>query len=210
MPSPPPSPQIRPSARISRARPHDIRRTRRPPARRASRSASVSITRRRVDDDAIAVAQQRNRPAARGFGRDVADHKAVRGAAEPAIGDQRHVVTKAAAHDRRGHASISRMPGPPPDLRSGSPSRRPSRYAACIAAKRVFLAIEDARCAVEVRALPCRRVCARSRRARGCRRGSRRSPRVLNGMSKSRDDVLVRRVACRSSRFSAKRVAGDG
>ncbi len=57
-----------------------------------------------VDHDAVAFVQQRDRPAARGFRRDVADHEAVGGAAEAAIGDQRHVVAEAAADQRGGDA----------------------------------------------------------------------------------------------------------
>ena len=75
------------------------------PARRAARSASVAISRRaRVDDDAVAFVQQRDRAAARGFRRDVADHEAVGGAAEAAVGDQRDVVAEAAADQRGGDA----------------------------------------------------------------------------------------------------------
>ena len=44
----------------------------------------------------------RDRAAARGFGRDVADHEAVGGAAETAVGDQRDVVAQALADQRGG------------------------------------------------------------------------------------------------------------
>src|SRR6185312_127443 len=50
-----------------------------------------------VDHDAVAFVQQRDRPAACRLRCDVADHEAVGGAGETAVGDQRHVVAEAAA-----------------------------------------------------------------------------------------------------------------
>jgi hypothetical protein len=41
-----------------------------------------------IDGDAVAVAQRSDRTAGRGFGSDVADHQAARGAAEPAVREQ--------------------------------------------------------------------------------------------------------------------------
>src|SRR3546814_12786003 len=48
-----------------------------------------------VDADGVAVAQPGNRATVRGFGRDVPDPEAVRGAAETARGDHRDVITHA-------------------------------------------------------------------------------------------------------------------
>ena len=54
-----------------------------------------------VDDDRVAVAHERDRPAAERLRRDVADHQPVRRAGEAAVGDQRHLVAEALADERR-------------------------------------------------------------------------------------------------------------
>ncbi len=57
---------------------------------------------RDVEHDRVAVADGRDRPAAGGLGRDMADHQAVGGAREAAVGDQRHLVSEPLADERRG------------------------------------------------------------------------------------------------------------
>ena len=51
---------------------------------------------------AVAVADERDRPAVDRLGRDVADAEAPRAAAEPAVGDQRAVGAAAGALQRAG------------------------------------------------------------------------------------------------------------
>ena len=83
-------------------------------ARRSSRLASTSSRLAlHVQSDHVAIAQQSDRAAARGFRRNVADHQTVRRAAETAIGDQRDRFTDSWPTRAPVTASISRMPGPP-------------------------------------------------------------------------------------------------
>ena len=53
-----------------------------------------------VDDDRVALLDDRDRAAERGLGRDVADHQAVGPAGEPAVGQQRDRVAEALADER--------------------------------------------------------------------------------------------------------------
>ena len=55
-----------------------------------------------VDRDLVAVVHGGDRAAARGLGRDVAGHEAVRGAGEAPVGEQRDVLAQAGAVERRG------------------------------------------------------------------------------------------------------------
>ena len=66
--------------------------------------ARSSCSRRlcRVDGDRVALLDQRDRPAHRGLGRDVADDHAVGAAREAAVGDQADRVAEPRADDRRG------------------------------------------------------------------------------------------------------------
>ena len=63
-----------------------------------------------VDDDAVAIADERDRPAVLRFRRDVADDEPVRAAGEPAVGEQRHVGAQPGAHDRRRRRQHLRHP----------------------------------------------------------------------------------------------------
>jgi len=59
-----------------------------------------------VNADGVAILHERNRPAHISLRRDVSDHEAVAAAAEPSVGDERHVFAEALAHDggsRRKH-----------------------------------------------------------------------------------------------------------
>ena len=66
------------------------------------RHQHVDAARPGVDDDPVAVLQQRDRPADGRFRPDMADAEAARRAGEPPIGDQRHLLAHALAVDRRG------------------------------------------------------------------------------------------------------------
>ena len=132
-------------------------------ARRRARRASTSIM---ID---VAVAHGRERPAARGLGRDVADHQAARGAREAPVGDERDRLAEPGADDGRGdaqHLAHARARRPAP--RSGRRARRrrrprPTRTASAHASSLV----EDAR---RARGAPP----ASSRRpSRGCPPGAR-------------------------------------
>ena len=57
-----------------------------------------------VDADHVAVAHQRERPAERGLGRDVADHHAARRAGEAPVGEQRDLLAHALPVEQRGDA----------------------------------------------------------------------------------------------------------
>ena len=77
-------------------------------ARRPRRGAAISSSGRStssrrlvdVDRDRVAVADGRDRAAVDRLGGDVADHEAVRGAGEAAVGEQRDVVAEPLPHDR--------------------------------------------------------------------------------------------------------------
>src|SRR5690349_1849293 len=64
-----------------------------------------------IDHDRIAVLDDRDRPADRGLGRDVADDEAVAAAGEPAVRDQRHLAAQAAADDGARRAQHLRHAG---------------------------------------------------------------------------------------------------
>ena len=63
----------------------------------------VEPPRAHVERDHVAVAHERDRAAVRRFRRHVADHQAVRGAAEAAVGDQRDRFAEPLADERAGH-----------------------------------------------------------------------------------------------------------
>ena len=71
-----------------------------------SSRASTSI------DDRVAVADVRDRAAARRLRRDVPDHQAVRRAGEAAVRDQRDLVAEALADERCGDVQHLAHPGP--------------------------------------------------------------------------------------------------
>ena len=87
---------------------------RRPRAAAISSSLSSTLSSRfgDVEDDGVAVADGRDRAAARRLGRDVAGHEAVRGAGEAAVGEQRDGVAEALAHERGGDAEHLAHAGP--------------------------------------------------------------------------------------------------
>jgi hypothetical protein len=107
-----------------------------------------------IDHHAVALAQQRDRAAPCRFRRDVADHEAMGGAGETAVGDQRHVVAEAAADQRRGDAEHLAHAGA-----AGGPFVADHDDVAGVDAialhggERFLLALEDARAAFEVAAL---------------------------------------------------------
>src|SRR5579884_4002295 len=68
------------------------------------RKLHVEATLFDVENDHIAVVQSCDWPAYRRFRRDMADHQAVRGAAETAIGEQGHRLPQPFAHDGPCHA----------------------------------------------------------------------------------------------------------
>ena len=57
-----------------------------------------------IDPDAIAVAQQRQRSADKGFRRDIADTHAARRTGKPSVGDQRDLLAHSLPVDQRGDA----------------------------------------------------------------------------------------------------------
>src|SRR6185503_20365585 len=59
---------------------------------------------RSVDENAIAIAHQRERAARRGLGRDIADHHAARGARETPVGQERDLLAHPLPVDERGDA----------------------------------------------------------------------------------------------------------
>ena len=92
-----------------------VRRRRRPalePARDL-RGRHVEVERLAidVDRDLVAFPDDRDRAAERGFRRDVADHQAVRAAAEAAVGEQRHGLAEALADERAGDVEHLLHPG---------------------------------------------------------------------------------------------------
>ena len=114
-------------------------------ARRAASSASVTSTRSDRASmsiaDRVAVADDRERPAAGRLGRHVADHQAARGAREAPVGDERHGLPEPGADDgardaeHLAHARPARRPlvaddehvarlhAPPSARRSRTPPR---------------------------------------------------------------------------------------
>ena len=64
------------------------------------------------NDDHVALADAAIGPPCGRLGRDVAGHEAVGRAREPAVGEQRHVLAQALAHDRRGHVQHLAHAGP--------------------------------------------------------------------------------------------------
>ena len=66
-----------------------------------------------VDHDHVAVAHRRERPAAIGLGRDVADHQPARRTREAAVGDQRDRLPQADADDRGRDAEHLARRAPP-------------------------------------------------------------------------------------------------
>ena len=96
-----------------------------PPARARARAAGdeargpsaqvrvdIETPRGDVEGDHVAVAHERDRPAAFGLGRHVARHHSVGGAAEAAVGHERHRVAEAAADERRGDREHLAHPRP--------------------------------------------------------------------------------------------------
>ena len=85
-------------------------------ARRRAISASSTRSDKRaalaVDADAVAVANERDRPAERRLGADVADHQAARRAREASVGEERDLLAHALAVDERGDAEHLAHAGP--------------------------------------------------------------------------------------------------
>ena len=79
--------------------------------RRSSSSASLSSTEivlaRRVDDDDVAVLEQADGPADRGFRADMADAQAAGAAGEAAVGDQRNILDAEAVERRGGRQHLA-------------------------------------------------------------------------------------------------------
>src|SRR5881296_1546616 len=67
-----------------------------------------------VDDDRVAGLERGDRSAVGGLGRDVADHEAVRGAREAAVGHQRDLVAEPGALDGARHVQHLAHAGPTP------------------------------------------------------------------------------------------------
>src|ERR1044072_2523967 len=65
---------------------------------------NIHPARRGVNQDAVAVAQERQRATDKRFRRDIADAHAAGGAGEAAVGDQSHLLPHALAVDQRGDA----------------------------------------------------------------------------------------------------------
>src|SRR5690606_5903686 len=87
------------------------------PRRRAPRElggGQVDLDARalRVDADAVAVLEQRDRPAVRRLGAGIADAHAARGTGKPAVGQQRHAFPHALPVDQRRHAQHLAHAGP--------------------------------------------------------------------------------------------------
>ena len=106
-----------------------------------------------VDDDRVAVLDDRDRAADGGFGRHVADDEAVAAAGEPAVRDQRDLAAETAADDGAGraqHLGHARRALRPfvanHDDVAGHDDAVDDR------AQRVVLAVEHARAALEPRA----------------------------------------------------------
>ncbi len=107
-----------------------------------------------IDDDAIAVPDQRQRSADPCFRRDIADHHAAGGAGEAAIGEQRDLLAHALPVDQRGHRK--HLAHARPAL--GTFVANHQHFALRIRARRnhggaVFLAVEHARPAAELQVL---------------------------------------------------------
>jgi hypothetical protein len=106
-----------------------------------------------VDDHGVAFAQQRNRAAARRFRRNVANHEAVGRAGETAVGDQGHVVAKAASDQRGGDAEHFAHAGPAGRAFVADHDDVPGmNLIALHGGEGFFLTLEDARLTLELTA----------------------------------------------------------
>ena len=66
-----------------------------------------------VERDDVAIAQESDGTSSGGFGSDVADHQAVRRAAEAAVGDERDFFVNALTDQSAGDGEHFAHPGPP-------------------------------------------------------------------------------------------------
>ena len=148
MRAPPPCLRTKRTSRSVRARPSVTARLGRAhAARRAASSSSSTCERDRagvdVDGDRVALGDERDRAARRRLGGHVADRRALRGAGEAPVGDERDARARAPCPlIAEVGVSISRMPGPAlgtlvaddDDVagddarRRGWPRRRPPRH----------------------------------------------------------------------------------
>src|SRR5207247_967506 len=70
---------------------------------RVAGDLDVELPAGHVDDDDVAVANRRHRPAARCFGRDMPDTEASGRPGEAAVGDERDRLAETGPYDRAGH-----------------------------------------------------------------------------------------------------------